>query len=1019
MRTRSQPVSPGGLVSLEDVPRRRRTTRSASAQPQEPEFGRPTAQSQLNRAAPKGRPARGKKVVAAPRAKKTTRRKTVASNQTTPSELEPAKEDIVDGAGNGAEHTMEKVEEPPVVIEQPQEPSAIIEHPQESPVVIEHPQEPPVVIEHPQEPPVVIEHSQEPPVVTEHPQDATKQPGVVTQDEPSESIEPNANENMAEQSRPAEQIAQSIETDAEPAADADMEDCELTEFVPHAPSEIRIVAPSRPWGLGLLRNPFSRHELNGAVDYLANWTRQLWEHLKVTALAGRTFTARLLDTPMIPSLNRIHELTIGAAGRYSRLFRNRHQRPRSPPRFSGGVPAAPSPARGSQVLGPQQATPIRRSRFTYFDISRRRRTEANGRLDHTLYRLPDLLAQNEVNAEAPTSDRQQIVATEGAGSSIARPVTPERAPLGAPMTAPAAGATTAPSPESSPSWSRWIFNSVSRRWTNIRDRLGARPAEEREAPQAGLPTPVAEVNPAASTPTPASPSAETIAQEQPLSTVGESTTPTRRARSSSRTRTRKPTRSYTLFSPGYSQEVLDGCYRRTTSSGPASNKKSQISQSAETSQATQTSSTEEDESKKRKRPPSPDQIPNPPGCSYGMHDDYFTFTEEEEAFLIEEAARKAAEAEKKALAESAPPVAKKQRVNEPQQRRRLATTRQTTVRPTTSTVSASLQSPSKRPGFVPNARQTYQVPELSPIESAGSLSDINSSNVAQPQAANPNTPTTRIITNPHGTFRTPGWFSSSDDTDSGYEAEADAADNDLTDTQINTPAVQTHHAHTSDAQSTRVITNPHGTFRTPGWFSSSSSSGEDTVDPSPCPNLRQHPHRALESLGHPSSSFNEEPLEALINPALTDSINEAPAPDDDPSPLSRARNKAEQFKPKTPSRLREAHRFSSSTTSVPSPSFVGAITSTPFYKGDPASYLASPLGDSMSLDNSSVAPNPKWIKDDWLYQVCPTGDLCQLHWPVPAGLTEDRAPDSHLTQLLDEKKAENAVGAWQTLTETA
>lgn len=42
MRTRSQPISPGSLVSLDDVgPRRRRTTRSASAQPQDAESLKP------------------------------------------------------------------------------------------------------------------------------------------------------------------------------------------------------------------------------------------------------------------------------------------------------------------------------------------------------------------------------------------------------------------------------------------------------------------------------------------------------------------------------------------------------------------------------------------------------------------------------------------------------------------------------------------------------------------------------------------------------------------------------------------------------------------------------------------------------------------------------------------------------------------------------------------------------------------------------------------------------------------
>lgn len=57
MRTRSQPVSPGGLVSLDDVaPRRRRTTRSASAQPQEAESVKPA--ESLGDEAAKPKPAR-------------------------------------------------------------------------------------------------------------------------------------------------------------------------------------------------------------------------------------------------------------------------------------------------------------------------------------------------------------------------------------------------------------------------------------------------------------------------------------------------------------------------------------------------------------------------------------------------------------------------------------------------------------------------------------------------------------------------------------------------------------------------------------------------------------------------------------------------------------------------------------------------------------------------------------------------------------------------------------------------
>ncbi|OKL63173.1 hypothetical protein UA08_01541 [Talaromyces atroroseus] len=46
--------------------------------------------------------------------------------------------------------------------------------------------------------------------------------------------------------------------------------------------------------------------------------------------------------------------------------------------------------------------------------------------------------------------------------------------------------------------------------------------------------------------------------------------------------------------------------------------------------------------RKRERPPSPDVIPNPPGCSYGLHDDYFTYSDDEieeaEAYCAAEAA---------------------------------------------------------------------------------------------------------------------------------------------------------------------------------------------------------------------------------------------------------------------------------------------------------------------------------------------------------------------------------------------
>jgi hypothetical protein len=132
-------------------------------------------------------------------------------------------------------------------------------------------------------------------------------------------------------------------------------------------------------------------------------------------------------------------------------------------------------SRGSQVLAPQKATPIRRS---YSSISQTRRTEASGRINRTLYRLPDLVTHDDSDEDAPVQDRHQVVDTEENVSVIANPTTPEPARPMTPMTAPPAAnvGDTAATPNSSPSWSRWIFNSVSRRWTNIRERLVPRPS---------------------------------------------------------------------------------------------------------------------------------------------------------------------------------------------------------------------------------------------------------------------------------------------------------------------------------------------------------------------------------------------------------------------------------------------------------------------------------------------------------------------------------------------------------------
>lgn len=86
-----------------------------------------------------------------------------------------------------------------------------------------------------------------------------------------------------------------------------------------------------------------------------------------------------------------------------------------------------------------------------------------------------------------------------------------------------------------------------------------------------------------------------------------------------------------------------------------------------------------------------------------------------------------------------------------------------------------------------------------------------------------------------------------------------------------------------------------------------------------------------------------------------------PAKVDDEA-LARARSQAEKYKPKTPSGLRTASRYSSPLTAV--------TPVTPDPTPAPAEKTAEEFGDD------------QFAKDaQWLYDICPSGDLRQLAWP--------------------------------------
>lgn len=610
---------------------------------------------------------------------------------------------------------------------------------------------------------------------------------------------------------------------------------------------------------------------------------------------------------------------------------------RVPSVASTASPIAKRATGGTDVLKAHQATPIRRSRSSYSVISQSRRSEASGRIDRTLYRLSDLLSQNHSTRTSPEPEACQDAHTKTA--LIEAPVTPKTHTPSAPMTAPAAA--TATDPEGSPSFPRWIFNNLSRKWTSIRERWSTHPAITNEdsmdfeqvaapstAPAPSSP-PVPSTTPVKTTPstTPAP-----IASPPHKEAVSRPTTyfrPLRRAslhiprhngprrprrRRTSTTITQPlqvatPTRPepaperpsklpYDLFPAGFSQELLDRCYAGSTrprSAGLYRNvnavQDAQSVENAESLHAPETlqgpkpSTSKDDQSLKRKRE-EPDIIPNPKGCSYGMDMDYFGFTDEEWA---EEEKRQVALAAEK---ETAAPATKKQRVNEPQQQRRR--------------LPSSALSPARRPGFIPNRRGTYQAPDLPTIDSSGLLSDIAVSSPAAPAQ----------------------------------------------------PSIDLAPRTSAVAQTSQPATVP-----------------------------------------SPADVAAEAVPQSETSDALGDSTQT-------PSPVRRARSKAEQFKPKTPSRLRESHRLSSSQTSASTgtPSQLGGPVKTPTFFSDPMS-VDSSLGHVVTAEDV-----------DWLHELCPGGDLEQLPWPDRVGIGEslgvDSPPVALVGQLWNQDMARESSAAW-------
>ncbi|KAJ5141526.1 hypothetical protein N7526_002521 [Penicillium atrosanguineum] len=989
MRTRSHPVSPGGLVSLDDVPAppRRRNTRSVSAQPQDAaEPGSGAVEAIKPKPTPKTRKSRSKST----RGKKPTRNPTKST--------EPEQKD---SAGIAAEQVgqdnIEMVGSPQIIIddEPPSPPSVQLMHELDLHVQ---------ALEKAPPAGTPIAYNGEAAMELDHPDDLIMQDvedsheDHETQDEPT-SLIPSIES-------PHHSVFASVETgDAEDGTGAD------TAAQRECISKLHTV------------NPICRKLQSTRVyDKLLRFRE--WASQRLYGNQCDDFLH--LPSPINPVihefsddqgnvLNQIVLITIRSGRNLARRI------PRtSPTRASSNAHRA---SRGTQVLGPQKATPIRRS---YSNISQTRRTEASGRINRTLYRLPDLLTQSDSDGEAPAQDRQQVVETQENSSVIANPATPESARLRTPMTPmtapPAANVgNSAASLNSSPSWSRWIFNNVSRRWTNIRGRLVTRPSAgtlpaaeadetvetDESIDQVVTPTKSTEANTVPVT----APKAHTEAfvplptrstyrrrvstflphdvdPDRPRRPRRISTTDRPVAASKSRQKPTPPAAElgYDLFPRAYDAELLKKWFARgtnprlvqpsqTTEDTEASN---EVAISAPTKVSPTSSETAsasaEDQSLKRKRE-EPEKIPNPKGCSYGMSEEFFEFTDAE---WEEEEKRVAA----LKANETTQPAAKKQRVDASQSRRRA------TTRPNTPKAPLSALSPARRPGFIPNRRGTYAAPDLSPIDSSDLFSGVESTPATQASSDEPaNAPTNAQPTT--------------------AKHARNSIDYETLQKERELKAKQTREPNSSPSVPTSLNDVPESRGTAP--------TATQTLE-----------HSSATTPERESSQISTD-IDADID---ADADVDVDADVDGPSPLTRARNKAEQFKPKTPSRLREAHPFASSITSAATatPSFLGATTGTPLNFGAtlhaPSSLGAltsSPVFYSDPESNDTIEPLTPADDANWLREKCPTGEIAHLCWPEPASLVETLNIDPAIAEFVNKNSFPEAyaeaVAAWQTMWE--
>ncbi|PKX88579.1 uncharacterized protein P174DRAFT_465091 [Aspergillus novofumigatus IBT 16806] len=588
-------------------------------------------------------------------------------------------------------------------------------------------------------------------------------------------------------------------------------------------------------------------------------------------------------------------------------------------------------------VGPPGSTPFARRmtplsrRITYnaapySERLRRRTIENQGRIHKTVFRLPQLLAQNEADRRAAESS----------------PVKPCTEPLqmntestekqSKPNDQDPSDVSATAEPPSTPQARGWnirgLINSVPRSFSRLLPRFGRSQTSE-AADAAPSPTPQL----------PSEPSLQSLSQEPPVSSsqplserpshteivdsnqnATQSDKRSRRRLSDQPPSKRQRTLSYSLFPAPIDRARFLGDLTTTPKktsqavqpeSRPDETEKPSAAQDQppSTSQVTDVSeqralpqTAEDATQKKRKRSPSPDVIPNPAGCSYGLDLDYFCYSSdsEEEADVQPQ--------------EAVPP-----------------TKPDALVKSAVRSAMRSEQAPSKRVRF-----------DASPEDTPSKLR-------TRPRA-----------TDPYTGRHFMGMGDAAQVTAPGSPAATPATPTPAPRVDLSTPQ-----------RSSGFIPNKQGTFQLD--YDAFSDDSESSGAPSP-----KSP--VAKSVSETQTTTTSTEVQASAqSPAPRPTPRQALPPSTparvDQEALARVRSQAEKYKPKTPSGLRTASRYSSPLTASP------AVNQQP---------PVETFGDDDQFARDA----------QWLYEQCSTGDLQQLKWPEPNTLQESLGVDDEIVQIV-------------------